>query len=147
MTPLQIFSQRVSNYFRTLPANIFLGDCFVEAGNSRLPVCSIREEEIVLQRCFGIFEILEHHFLSEHFLKSICNGGFSRLVGCRLQLCNFFNENCICFFWTFSKVFGATILHGFICSEVQQSSGLQTIQLCFNQKVATPETISSKFWT
>ena len=36
---------------------------------------------------FGIFELLEYHFLSEHFLKFICSGDFSSIVGFRLYLC------------------------------------------------------------
>ena len=33
---------------------------------------------------FGVFEILEYPFPSEHFQRSICNGGFSSVVGCKL---------------------------------------------------------------
>ena len=36
---------------------------------------------------FGIFELLEHHFLSEHFPKFICGEVFSLIVGCRVYLC------------------------------------------------------------
>ena len=60
----------------------FPGVCFLEAWNSRLQACRAREEETVLQRFFGIFKILEHP--SVHFQKSIYNGGFSPVVGCRL---------------------------------------------------------------
>ena len=54
-------------HFRILTGNIFLEVCFVEAGNSRLQACSVREEVTVLQKFLGIFEIFEHPFLSEHF--------------------------------------------------------------------------------
>ena len=32
----------------------------------------------------GIFEILEHSFLSDLFKKSICSGVFSSAIGCRI---------------------------------------------------------------
>ena len=74
----------ISSYFRALTGIFFLGVFFVEAGNSRLLACSIKEKETVWERFFGVFEILEHSFPSEHFQKSICNGGFSPVVDCRL---------------------------------------------------------------
>ena len=71
--------------------------------------CSVREEETVLQRCFGIFEILEHHFPSEHFQKSIYNGGFISRVGCRLKSFSFIKWKLHMFFWIFSLGFSASI--------------------------------------
>ena len=35
---------------------------------------------------FGISELLEHPFLSEHFPKFICGGVFSSIAVCRLYL-------------------------------------------------------------
>ena len=71
-------------YFRTLTETFFHWVCFVETRNPRLQACSIREEEIALQSFFGVFKILEHPFPFEHFQQSICNRGFSPVVGCRL---------------------------------------------------------------
>ena len=57
---------------------------------------------------FGVFEILEHPFPPEHFQK-ICNGGFSPVIKCRLQLCNSIKWELQMFSWMFFKVFGAVI--------------------------------------
>ena len=133
MTPLWIFSLSISSYFRTLTGNllpllnpwliveitemsvqpcmewvpikhIFLEVCFVEAKNSRLQACSVREEEKVLQGFLGVFDVLEHPLLCEYFLK---NGGFSPAVGCRLQSCNFIKWEMRIIYWIFPQIFGA----------------------------------------
>ena len=70
--------------FQNTNRKLFSWIYFAEAGNSRLQGCSVREEEAVLQRFFGVFEILEHLYPSEHFQKSICKGSFSPVVSCRL---------------------------------------------------------------
>ena len=49
---------------------------------------------------FGIFEIFEHPFLSDHFQKSICSGVFN------LKLCIFLKMK---FHYIFSKVFTMAI--------------------------------------
>ena len=127
----------ISSYFRALTGIFFLGVFFVEAGNSRLLACSIKEKETVWERFFGVFEILEHSFPSEHFQKSICNGGFSPVVDCRLQSCNLIKWEWQMFSMKFSKVFSAAIskyCHEIICDGVQQISGLFTlIETCLTQ--------------
>ena len=45
----------------------FLGSVFAEVRNSGMQGFSVREKGTVSQRFFGIFEILKHPFLSEHF--------------------------------------------------------------------------------
>ena len=78
------------NYFRTLKGNILLGFFFHEVRNSGLQTYNVREKE-QFWRCFsGIFEVLEHSFLSDLFKKSICSGVFSSAVGCRI-----YSINCI----------------------------------------------------
>ena len=70
---------------------------FVEVGYSRL--------ESVEKNVFDNF--LE---ISEQFPKTICNGSFSAVAGCRLLSCNFIKKESRCkFFLIFSKVLGADI--------------------------------------
>ena len=107
MTPLWIFHQRISSYFRTLTGNIFLGVCFVEARKSRLQACSIREET-VLQRSFGIFEILKHPPENNLSLLRTSRKAFVMEVLVQWQAvdCSHatsLNGNCICFPGYFPK--------------------------------------------
>ena len=55
---------------------------------------------------FGIFEILDDPFLSEHFQKSIYNRFFSPIVSCRLYSCNFIKKELhyLCFRGYFPKI-------------------------------------------
>ena len=55
---------------------------FPEIRNSGLQ--TVREKEQFCKYFSGIFEILEHSFLSDLFKKSICSGVFSSAVGCRI---------------------------------------------------------------
>ena len=71
MTSLKTFLWQTSNYFRMLKGHIFWGPVFADVRNSRQQGCSVREKETFLQRFFQIFEILEHHFLSERS-QNVC---------------------------------------------------------------------------
>ena len=71
-------------YFRTLTETFFIESVLLKSEILDFRPVSIREEEIALQSFFGVFEILEHPFPFEHFQQSICNRGFSPVVGCRL---------------------------------------------------------------
>ena len=63
---------------------------FPEVRNSGLKTYNVREKEQFCKYFSGIFEILEHSFLSDLFKKSICSGVFSSAVGCRI-----YSINCI----------------------------------------------------
>ena len=71
-------------YFRTLKGNIFLGSFFPKVRNSGLQTYNVSEKEQFCKYFSGIFEILEHSFLSDLFKKSICSGVFSSVVGGRI---------------------------------------------------------------
>ena len=55
---------------------------FPEVRNSGLQ--TVREKEEFCRYFSGIFEILEHSFLSDLFKKGICSGVFTSAVGCRI---------------------------------------------------------------
>ena len=63
---------------------------FPEARNSELQTYNVREKEQFSKYFSGIFETLEHSFLSDLFKKSICSGVFSSSVGCII-----YSINCI----------------------------------------------------
>ena len=53
--------------------------------------------------------MLEHSLLSVHFQESVCNGGFSPVLSCRLQSCNFIKWQLHMSLGIFFNVFGAAI--------------------------------------
>ena len=96
----------------------FLESVFVKSG---ILVCRpvILEKKVQFFKVFffGIFEILEHLFFSEHFQTSICSGGFSPIVGCSSIKRELHNIH----FLTFSKVSSGAVSKNSdenICDEV-----------------------------
>ena len=67
----------------------------------------MRKRDSFTKVFFRIFKTFEHHFLSEHFQKSDCNGIFRVAVNCRLVVLQFHLNGFALhtFFWVFSKFF------------------------------------------
>ena len=64
--------------FQNIHRKNFQESVFAKLGKSGLQACKVF-------KCFiGIFEILEHSILSEHFQNNIYGRIFSSVVGCRL---------------------------------------------------------------
>ena len=66
------------------------GSFFPEVRNSWQQAFNVREKEQFCKYFSGIFEILEHSFLSDLFKKRIYKGVFSSVVGRRI-----YSINCI----------------------------------------------------
>ena len=73
---------QISTYFRTITGKIFRNFFLLNLEN--LDCRPVKLEKNVFKCFIGIFEILEHSFLSEHFQKNIYGRIFSSVVGCRL---------------------------------------------------------------
>ena len=83
MAKSQLFQSTESKHFSC-------GLFFPEVRNSGLQAYNVREKEQFCKYFSGIFEILEHSFLSDLFKKSILSGIFSSAVSCRI-----YSINCI----------------------------------------------------
>ena len=62
-------------------------DDIVILWNCRLQAYKVRKKGQICKDFFGIFNFLQHSFLSEQFLKFLCSEVFKSIVGCRLYLC------------------------------------------------------------
>ena len=73
------FSRKIS---RTLTGNIFCGVSF--CWSQKFQAATLKRRNSFGKVFFGIFEFLEHSFLSRHFQKNLCRGVFNMVVGYRL---------------------------------------------------------------
>ena len=72
MTLINAFtSGKVPTISEYSQATFFLDSLFAQVRFSRLQSCSLEKKGQSCKKLFGIFEILEHPFLSEHFQKVV----------------------------------------------------------------------------